>query len=134
MIDESTRQKVRDRASDRCEYCRLQQKHEPTVPLHLDHIIAIKHQGLSDLENLALACGVCNRAKGTNVAGIDPDSGEITRLFHPRKDYWSEHFTQVGELILGTTAIGRTTVWVLQMNCEQRTQLRSILIKLGEWD
>jgi hypothetical protein len=133
-MEESIRQTVRHRAKDRCEYCRLRQEHEPTCPLHIDHIIAIKHQGAGTLENLALACGVCNRAKGTNVAGIDPDSGELTRLYHPRNDIWEKHFQRDGALILGRTAIGRTTVWVLQMNIVPRVELRALLLKLGELD
>lgn len=133
-MEHAIRQMVRQRAKDRCEYCRLRQAHEPTCPLHLDHIIAIKHQGAGTLENLAFACGVCNRAKGTNVAGIDPDSGELTRLYHPRKDTWDEHFLRDGALILRRTAIGRTTVWVLQMNIAPRFELIKLLLKLGEMD
>ena len=133
-MDQATRHFVRQRAGDRCEYCRLRQEHESSCPLHIDHVIALKHQGTSDTDNLALACGVCNRAKGTNVAGIDPDSGELTRLFHPRRDRWEDHFQREGSLILGRTAIGRTTVWVLQMNIEPRVELRSFLARLGELD
>jgi hypothetical protein len=33
-------------------------------------------------ENLALACCYCNRYKGPNLAGIDPQYGNIVSLFH----------------------------------------------------
>jgi hypothetical protein len=131
-MDKTTRHLVRQRADNRCEYCQLHQSNESALPFHLDHVIAIKHRGSDDMENLALACGVCNRAKGTDLAGIDPDSGTLTRLFNPRTDLWADHFFRDGPLILGKSAIGRATVWVLQMNVEQRVELRTLLLRLGE--
>jgi hypothetical protein len=81
--------------------------------------------GASDLDNLALACWICNLKKGPNLAGIDPLSGQLMRLFNPRKDLWAEHFTfgkstsiELGIEIRGLTTIGRTTVDVLPMNTE----------------
>lgn len=50
----------------------------------VDHIVARQHGGPTVLENLALACLHCNRHKGPNIAGTDPSTGEIVRLFHPR--------------------------------------------------
>ena len=125
---------MRQRAGDRCEYCRLRQENEPSCPLQIDHVTALKHRGAGDSGNLALACGVCNRAKGTNLAGIDLDTGKLTRLFHPRRGRWEDHFQREDALILGRTVIGRTTVWVLQMNIEPRVELRSLLARLGELD
>jgi len=69
---------------------------------------------MDDLENLAWACHQCNLHKGTNLAGIDPDSNELVRLFHPRRDRWEDHFRKDGPLVVGLTAIGRTTAWLLQ--------------------
>lgn len=90
MMDAGTRQKVRDRAGDRCEYCKLEQKHSPIAALQIDHIVPRKHGGSDDLDNLALACIDCNLAKSTNIAGLDPITGQLTALFHPRKDNWQE--------------------------------------------
>jgi hypothetical protein len=45
--------------------------------------VAQQHHGGSDEVNLALACHFCNRHKGPNLTGIDPTTGELTRLFNP---------------------------------------------------
>ncbi|MBM3880567.1 MAG: HNH endonuclease [Verrucomicrobia bacterium] len=66
------------------------------MPFELDHIIAEKHGGQTTSENLALACCYCNRFKGPNLSGVDPLSGEGLRLYHPRLDLWSEHFSWSG--------------------------------------
>lgn len=42
---------------------------------HVDHIIPRQHGGLTQLDNLALACLHCNRHKGPNLAGLDPLDG-----------------------------------------------------------
>jgi hypothetical protein len=81
--------------------------------------------GSDDLDNLALACIDCNLHKGTNLTGIDPQSGTITELFHPRRQRWEEHFEWLGIYLHGKTAIGRTTVRVLDMNSEDQLALRS---------
>jgi 5-methylcytosine-specific restriction endonuclease McrA len=62
------------------------------APFQIDHIIARQHAGTSDEQNLALACIHCNRFKGPNIAGLDPETGELVRLFHPRTDKWADHF------------------------------------------
>ena len=84
---------------------------------------ATQHGGTKQHDNLALACWHCNLKKGPNLAGIDPETGQIVPLFHPRKDKWAEHFAMhVGTLmplgieIEGLTPIGRATVRVLGMN------------------
>lgn len=127
MMDAGTRQKVRDRAGDRCEYCQLEQKHSPIAALQIDHIVPRKHGGSDDLDNLALACIDCNLAKSTNIAGLDPITGQLTALFHPRKDNWQEHFDFVSPRIIGKTPIGRTTVKVLNMNSEFQCELRAAI-------
>lgn len=92
--------------------------------LHVEHILPRKHGGGDDLDNLALACIDCNLRKGSNVAGYDPETGLLTELFHPRKHPWSEHFERRGIMIVGKTPVGRTTIGVLQLNAEERLQLR----------
>jgi hypothetical protein len=76
------------------------------------------------MENLALACHHCNLHKGTNLSGLDPRTRKLTRLFDPRLDDWSEHFTSRHGEIGGLTAIGRTTMNLLRMNEDSRLQLR----------
>src|SRR5438034_7190502 len=107
--------RVRARAQHACEYCLMPQSaYRFTFPL--DHVIARQHGGETDFNNLAVACLRCNPHKGPNIAGIDPDSGALSRLFNPRRDNWAENFRWRGARILGRTAIGRTTIAVLDMN------------------
>jgi hypothetical protein len=125
-MDAALRRPVRERASNRCEYCRLHQDQSPLAALQIEHISPRKHGGTDDAENLALACIDCNLAKGSNIAGYDPDTSEMTPLFNPRKDRWDEHFEMQGAYIIGRTAAGRTTVTVLRMNSEEQLELRAV--------
>jgi len=97
------------------------------LPFHIDHIIAQKHGGQSESENLAWACFSCNLRKGPNIAGLDPDTGELTALFNPRTDGWSDHFAWDGVLLRGKSAIGRVTVAVLDINHVDSVTVRKAL-------
>lgn len=123
-MTEAVRHLVRQRAKHRCEYCQLHQDDSPLAALHIEHIRPIKHGGTDALENLCLACIDCNLHKGTNLTGIDPDTDEITPLFHPRKDNWDEHFGWNGTRIAGRSAVGRATIRVLDLNGDDRLDLR----------
>ena len=129
-MDRSIEQEVRRRAGNRCEYCLLPQAASPLV-FPIDHVIARQHNGPSTLENLALACGYCNAHKGPNIAGIDPETGHVTPLFHPRRDNWAVHFRFAGAIALGLTAVGRTTIIVLAMNHPHQKAIRQALIEEG---
>ena len=129
MIRAATRRLVRSRAGNACEYCGLHQDHSPLAALQIEHVIPRKHDGDDDPTNLALACIDCNLAKGSNIAGIDPASGQTTQLFHPRRQPWDEHFEWQGAYVIGKTAVGRTTIEVLRMNSEEQLQLRIALRK-----
>lgn len=119
--------KVRERAAESCEYCRIPQFSLP-LPFQIDHIIAGQHHGETELSNLALACPHCNRYKGPNIAGMDPLTGQIVRLFHPRTDRWADQFDVLDDArIAGKTPVGRATVQVLAMNAEGPVQLRRLL-------
>ena len=85
MMSPATKAAVRERAHHRCEYCRLHQDDSPLAALHVEHIIPRVHGGTDDFENLALACIDCNLHKGTNLTGIDPETNQVTELFHPRR-------------------------------------------------
>lgn len=123
---------VRARARFRCEHCHLPARLS-RLPFHIDHIVPQKHGGGTDLGNLALACAYCNRFKGTNLSGIDPATGQITPLFHPRNDQWPEHFSWDGAELLALTAVGRVTIGVLRINHSEAVSLRTVLIELGEF-
>lgn len=131
-MDEALRSLVRRRAAEVCEYCRLPQTASRFVRFHVEHIIARQHDGPTASGNLALACGFCNFHKGPNIASLDPDSGELVPLFHPRRDRWTDHFTWEGTTVVGRTAIGRATVQLLAMNDWQRVEVRENLQAMGE--
>ena len=125
-MDRALEELVRRRADDRCEYCLFQ-----VPPFHVEHIIARQHGGPSVETNLALACIRCNLHKGPNLAGIDPESATLVRLFHPRQDRWGDHFRWVGVRMQGVTPIGRATVVVLDMNHPLRLAARGGLMEYG---
>ena len=76
----------------------------------------------------------CNLRKGPNIAGLNPISGAVTRLFRPRQDAWDEHFAWDTAWLRGKTAIGRTTIAVLEINGVDVIALRESLLAEGEWD
>lgn len=108
-----------ERAGARCEYCLLS-TNVSFYPPEVDHIIAEKHDGVTEADNLAYTCARCNRFKGTDLGSFDPQTGQFTFLFNPRTQGWDEHFAFENELIVGLTAVGRTTVKLLQMDSEER--------------
>jgi hypothetical protein len=65
------------------------------------------------------------------LTGIDPATGALVSLFHPRRDVWADHFEFHGLRILGLTATGRATVHVLAMNDERRVARRAELAARG---
>ena len=134
MIDASLRDLVWHRAQGRCEYCRLPQR-AIEATFHVEHILAQQHSppDADAPDNLALACHQCNLRKGTNLSTIDPTSGSVVQLFHPRRDDWHEHFALDGAAIVGRTATGRATVQLLQFNTSRRLELREGLIAAGEF-
>jgi hypothetical protein len=119
---------VRARANGICEYCQALES-ESELRFTIDHIIAEQHGGPTESMNLALACIFCNLHKGPNVGGIDPRTGRNTRLFHPRKDRWREHFKLRGEKLIGMTSIGRATVVALAMNHKSQLRIRRTWIR-----
>jgi hypothetical protein len=124
-MTKSLEAEIRERAGGRCEYCQLPE-HISDLPHVIDHVIARQHRGATVSGNLALCCGRCNLSKGPNVAGVDPVTGEIIRLFHPRTDHWADHFEWRGPQLHGRTAIGRTTIEVLAMNHPYRVAARQV--------
>ena len=129
-IPRSLQLQIRERAGGLCEYCHLPDT-STTLPFQIDHIIAEKHAGLTSLENLAYCCLHCNAFKGPNIAGVDQETQEVVRLFHPRKDRWEEHFTWEGSRLLARTSIGRATIAVLAINARYRLEVRQALITEG---
>jgi 5-methylcytosine-specific restriction endonuclease McrA len=130
-MNRTVRALVRRRAANRCEYCRLPQR-VLDARLQVEHIVAKQHRLDDDPSNLALACDRCNQFKGTNLSSIDPESGLVVPLFHPRHDVWAVHFAFSGPVIVGLTPTGRATVTLLRMNESPRIELRMLLLECGE--
>ena len=125
-IDPALRELVRLRAAGLCEYCRISER--LTLAEHeIDHVIAAKHGGQTVAENLALCCVVCNRFKGSDIASLDPETGQLTPLFHPRIDRWDDHYLLRNGEILALTPIGRVTLRLLRMNGAARIRERQLL-------
>jgi len=133
-MDEAVRQLVRTRAGDRCEYCRLPQHAGALIRFHVEHIRPKQHGGNSDASNLALACPNCNWNKGPNLSAVDPESGSVVLLFHPRVDTWDQHFAAANLQIVGLTPTGRATVSLMRMNAPDRIEVRHELARRGELD
>jgi HNH endonuclease len=132
-LPKELRQQVLERAKGNCEYCLLPQIEVP-FSHEVDHIIARQHGGTDALENLALCCIFCNRPKGPNLATFDPGTEDITLLFNPRKQVWSEHFSLEQGNIVGVTKEGRATVFLLRFNDEIRIAQRQQLIGQGRYN
>lgn len=130
MADADYKRQVWSRSGGACEYCRLPQS-VAAVRFQIDHVIAQKHRGSDAVENLALACLRCNSFKGPNIAGVDPDSGQIVRLYNPRQDPWEEHFEWSGPVLRDLTPNGRATIDVLRMNDIDVIDLRESLLAEG---
>jgi hypothetical protein len=130
-MDAATRDEVRRRAGERCEYCHFPD-YALDLPYHVEHVVATSHGGSDRLANLAWACARCNLRKGPNLATIDPDTDELVTLFNPRTMTWAEHFEVQNAWIIGLTAIGRGTLRLLDMNDARRLSHRKELIEQGE--
>ncbi|MGH7492769.1 MAG: HNH endonuclease [bacterium] len=126
-ISPALRQLVHKRAGGRCEYCLIPET--TTFASHeIDHIISQKHGGPTAEGNLALSCVLCNKRKGTDLASVDPATGQIVQLYHPRRDRWRDHFQLSGTQIIPLTAIGRATIQLLQLNHKDRLDERELLL------
>lgn len=131
-ISASLRQQVRERARQRCEYCLLAEE-QSFFPHEPDHVIAEKHGGTATPENLAWACFDCNRFKGSNIASLDPMTGELVQLFNPRTQAWTEHFKLEGALIVALSSSARVTIEVLRLNLPKRVEVRETLLAIRRY-
>jgi len=131
-ISVKTRQLVAKRAEFRCEYCLIHED-DTFFGCEIDHIVSKKHGGSNDPENLAYACLLCNRHKGTDVGSIHPTTGELIRFFNPRKDHWDKHFQLAGVTIEPLTDIGEITARLFALNAQERLLERDALVSIGAY-
>ncbi len=132
-MDATTRQLVRQRASDRCEYCGMPQLATPFLTFHMEHIRAQQHLEDDSPDNLALACPQCNLHKGPNLTSIDLATNDVVELFNPRQQIWADHFKIDEARIVGRTPTGRVTVRLLQMNSDAQIKIRKRLLRRGDF-
>ena len=131
-VSAKLRQQVQRQAAKRCEYCLIHE--DDSYAAHqIDHVLARKHGGATTQSNLAYACMLCNRYKGSDVAALDPDTQEIVPLFHPRRQQWKDHFLLQGATIVPLSGIGRATVALLRINSTERLLERQELIEAGRY-
>ena len=133
-ISAELRRQVTARAEDLCEYC-LIHADDTFLGCEVDHIISEKHGGATEAENLALACLVCNRNKGSDIASLVPGLDTLARFFNPRTDSWREHFRldNDGVTIASITEIGEVTARILGFNSRERLLERQALQIAGRF-
>ena len=107
-------------------------------PLTVDHILprAVWHAGLrpafdpDDPRNLAAGCWQCNViGKRARTHALDPFSGVIVPLFHPRRDRWRDHFAWSSDFLIlkGKTPTGWATIRALGLNGARYRAQRRLL-------
>ena len=131
-ISQSIKEQVKQRAGSRCEYC---QSHQDYVMgwLQIDHVHPVSKGGTDTLDNLCLACELCNQHKWTKTYGYDSQSRINVPLFNPRQQKWSEHlaWSSDGTLIIGLTANGRATIAALKLNNKLAVTVRRNWVRAG---
>ena len=126
------RQRLIEADDHRCAYCQTAQSHSGN-PMVVDHIWPRSKGGDTSFENLCFSCYRCNLFKGSRVKAVDPLSGEIIPLFHPRTDRWDDHFRwdDASLHLLGRTPVGRATIAALHINNPIIIDARRNWVRLG---
>ena len=121
---------VRQRAGERCEYCRSPEDFSPDT-FSIEHIYPRALGGTSEEDNLAFSCQGCNGVKGVRVEAFDAATSAFVPLFHPRRNLWNDHFRWSADSLQveGISAIGRATMELLQLNRRGVVNLRRVLIR-----
>jgi hypothetical protein len=131
-VSAAVRRLVMQRANGKCEYC-LVREEDSALNLQVEHIISEKHGGATREDNLASACVFCNRFKGSDIASISPTTGQVVRLYDPRRDRWSDHFQINGALIVPITEVAEATARLLRFNSDDRLLERRTLQAAGRY-
>jgi len=127
------REIIRTRAGECREYCRSKERFA-TQAFSIEHIVPRAAGGQTIIDNLALACQGCNNHKHTRIDAIDTETGDVTPLFHLRRQQWIDHFAWDSSTtrIIGLTPTGRATVVALSLNRSGPINLRRVLHALGK--
>ncbi|WP_221394428.1 HNH endonuclease [Dyadobacter sp. NIV53] len=130
-IPEAMRREVSGIADHKCEYCLIRES-DTYFGCEIDHIISVKHGGKSQVGNLAFACMICNRFKGSDLGSLT-DEGILVRFYNPRTDDWKEHFKIQSNEIIPLTNIGMVTVRIFKFNEIARKVEREALQLIGHY-
>jgi hypothetical protein len=132
-IGVALRRQVVERAQRLCEYCLIHED-DTFFGCHIDHVVSEKHGGLTEADNLALACTFCNLHKGSDIASLSA-LGVLTRFFNPRTDAWAVHFAlpERGFEIEPLTSIGEVTARIFQFNSADRLLERQALVEVARY-
>lgn len=131
-VSSRLRAQVAERAYRVCEYC-LIHENDTFWGCEVDHIISRKHGGATEAENLAWACAVCNGAKGSDLGTLAGRPPELHRLFHPRRERWSDCFQLQGVRIEPGNLAGEATAKLLQFNSDSRLRERENLAAIARY-
>jgi HNH endonuclease len=136
-ISAELRRLVIARADSLCEYC-LTQEEDTFVGCEVDNIVSEKHGGPTEAENLAYACLICNRNKGSDVGSFVPplSNQRFVRFYNPRTDLWPDHFAMSEPddvTICPLTEIGDVTARILDFNGSERLLERRALKEVGRY-
>ena len=101
--------------------------------MEIDHLIPQSLGGLTEEDNLWLACSLCNDHKSDRISALDSGTGEVVRLFNPRHQVWLEHFrwNDASDRIVGLTPVGRATVVALSVNRPSLVIARQLWVAVG---
>jgi hypothetical protein len=124
-VSRALREQVAAEGQHRCGYC-LTSSSITGTPMEIDHLIPESLGGPTSADNLWLACSMCNDHKGNRIAAADPQTGEVVRLFDPRRQLWPEHFrwSAEGDIVMGKTPTGRATVVAVRLNRAEIVEAR----------
>jgi 5-methylcytosine-specific restriction endonuclease McrA len=91
-ISDAIYESVAADAHSECGYCRAPQRALP-YRLEIEHLLPVSLGGSSERENLWLSCHKCNKLRSNRIMGIDPLTQEEVKLFNPRQEVWTDHFS-----------------------------------------
>jgi HNH endonuclease len=129
-LSDDLKTRLRAHFSYICTYC-----HSPeflsNAIFEFDHIIPEASRGDTVFENLCFCCPKCNSYKREAVQGLDSETKKLTRLFHPHRDVWNDHFawSEDKATLTGKTAVGRATIHRLKLNASERVALRRVWVE-----
>ncbi len=111
-IGSSLRQKIRQKADFKCEYCEISET-DSGGELTIDHFKPQSQNGGDAENNLVYCCFRCNTYK-SDYWNIEPNQ---IRLFNPRTDKRNEHFwLSESGILFALTEVGEFTIQLLRLN------------------